>query len=282
MNMILKILFQDPHEILIAIIKIENVNTVNLCTYVTWSTVQLYSRTQHNQSSLPLTELCALSLGTLHLSRNLPLPDLAGPVFDPAKDKKKKKEKLVVKLLEGGKEHLNTNKRQMQMITQLIQATCIYFIPFEIKTYTYVVALPSNKLHCWHFLESCLKIVVIYYFNIMDLKINQIRCDISIYKIWNLNLSITAILLIVKCVIVNSKELKTWTLPDWGCHMHVTVMIKVYLLRSLDQSSPLQFRNHPTNKLRVEFHFIHLHLSGLRTKKWSRCTIHSSHDHGFY
>lgn len=35
MNMILKILFQDPHEILIAIIKIENVNTVNLCTYVT-------------------------------------------------------------------------------------------------------------------------------------------------------------------------------------------------------------------------------------------------------
>lgn len=53
---------------------------------------------------------------------------------------------------------------------------------------------------------------------------------------------------------------------------------EVYLLRSLDQSTPLQFRNHLDNKVGVELHFIHLHLSGLQTNTWSRSTFHSSHD----
>lgn len=57
-----------------------------------------------------------------------------------------------------------------------------------------------------------------------------------------------------------------------------TLITELYLVRSLDQSTPLQFRNHLDNKLGVELHFIHLHLSGLQTKTWSRSTLHSSHD----
>lgn len=64
-----------------------------LLTSVNMSPDQQFSSTieqQYQKSSLPLTELCALSSGTLHLSRNQQPPDLAGPVFDPAKEKKRK------------------------------------------------------------------------------------------------------------------------------------------------------------------------------------------------
>lgn len=57
-------------------------------------TVQLYKKTK---SSLPLTELCALSSRRLHLSHNPPPAGPAGPVFDPTEDKKR-----MPKLLEGG------------------------------------------------------------------------------------------------------------------------------------------------------------------------------------
>lgn len=119
--------------------------------------------------------------------------------------------------------------------------------------------LPINGI----FLESCLKVVVTYYFKMMDLKRNQIWCDLSVYKTWHL--PITAILRLAKCVIVDGKEPKSGAVPDWECPTHPRVMAKGYLVRSLDQSPPLQLRDHPSDKLRVEVHFIHLHLRGLRT-----------------
>lgn len=39
-----------------------------------------------------------------------------------------------------------------------------------------------------------------------------------------------------------------------------------HLLRCVDQSAPLQFGDHPADKLRVKLHLIHLHLSGLRNR----------------
>lgn len=63
-----------------------------LLTSVNMSPDQQFGSTieqEYNKSCLPLTELCALSSGTLHLSRNQQPPDLAGPVFGPAKEKKK-------------------------------------------------------------------------------------------------------------------------------------------------------------------------------------------------
>lgn len=40
---------------------------------------------------------------------------------------------------------------------------------------------------------------------------------------------------------------------------------KTHLICSLNQSTPLQLGDHSADKLRIELHLVHLHLSGLKT-----------------
>lgn len=54
-----------------------------------------------------------------------------------------------------------------------------------------------------------------------------------------------------------------------------------HLICSLDESAPLQFGDHPADKLRVELHLIHLHLGCLQEENKDKC-VHSSNNNSLY